>query len=189
MGNTICFESLARKPKRPILSLPNRPSAIRQCPRYKAANAPRTIHTRYPHPQTGDKHFGFVPSITSLPHHLRMAPIVLTHGWQTENESGMGVVHIWRGHEAELRALDYGSEEDVPDFVARVVKPGAKIVHLPNERGQVRLGVHNHLIGLVVLGPKRCGWAWEWRVITAYDPIWFCCGKAVGCVQAAPHLN
>lgn len=175
--------------RRPILSLSNGASASKPLLSSKAVNAPPTFFTRYPHPITKNKHFGLVPPIKGLAVPFCAAPIVLTHGWQTKAENGMGVCHIWEEHASELRALGYASIEDVPVFVARVVKAGTKIIRLPDERGQVRLGVHNHLVGIVVLGPKRCGCEWEWRVITAYDPSWFWAGDTVGHVQAVSQLN
>ena len=184
MGKVEYFEAVEESARRPILSLPHGSSVRDVCLPSKAVSAAPTFYTRYPHPHSGNRHFGLVPQIRGLAEPQCAAPIVLTHGWQTEEASGMGVLHIWEGHEKELRALGYGSPADVPDFVARVVKPGARIIRLPDERGEVRLGVHNHRVGIVVLGPKRCGWQWEWRVITAYDPMWFYGGDIVGRVQA-----
>lgn len=189
MGKTEYFETFGRTARRPILSLPNASSVNQPSLPSKAATAPPTYNTRYPHPVTGIKNFGLVPPIKGLAQPLCAAPIVLTHGWQTEAESGMGVCHIWKQHASELRAFGYGSVEDVPDFVARIVKPGASIIRLPDERGEVRLGVYNNLVGIVVLGPKRCGRDWEWRVITAYDPTWFCAGDTVGRVVGAASIQ
>lgn len=185
MGKTEYFGTFDRAARRPTLSLPNGSLFRQPSLPSKAVSAPPTQNTRYPHPITGSKHFGVVPSIRGLAQPSFAAPIVLTHGWQTEADSGMGVCHIWKEHASELLALGYGSIKDVPDFVARVVKPGTKIIRLPDERNEVRLGVHNHLVGLVVLGPKHCGCDWEWRVITAYDPTWFCADYAVGRVISA----
>lgn len=188
MGNSEYCETLASKPKRPVLTLPNPTSGSQLGYQSGKGDAPPTPMTRYAHPQTGNRDFGFVPPINGLVQARDSAPIVLIHGWQTGAENGMGVCHIWAEHTQELRRLGYGSAKDVPDFVARVIKPGASIFRLSDECGKPRLGVQNP-IGLVVLSPKRHLGVWEWRVITAYDPTWFWERYPVGRVQSAPDLN
>lgn len=142
-----------------------------------------TRHTRYAHPDTGSKHFGFVPPIVELPI-AKCAPITLTHGWQSR-EGGLGACHIWHGHAQDVIQHGGTGIADIPRFVADIIQPGTPIFRLKDEDEQVRLGVYRAGVGLVVLGPKQCGYLWRWLVITAYKPVAFNRRRPVGHITMA----
>lgn len=171
------------KPKnRPVLRLARVPEGLGRRVPVDRRVLPVFQHTRYVHPDTGEEHFGFVPPIPGTPTE-DYAPIILTHGWQSDDYSGMGAAHVWHRHAED--ASQHGAEDvsDVGRFVADVIEQNAPIYRLRDERGEARLGIFRPGIGLVVLGPKRQGNLWQWRVITAYKRSSFDPETAVGHVD------
>jgi hypothetical protein len=172
------YQTQTKPTARPVLRVPRvrKPRRVIQRQTFQP-----TLHTRYAHPDTGDKVFGIVPPIDEVPISAS-APITLTHGWQSKT-GGMGVSHIWHGHAEDV--IQHGGKEitDVPRFVADIIQPGSPILRLENEGHQPRLGVYRAGFGLVVLGPKRCGYHWRWLVITAYKPVAFTPRNQVGRIE------
>ncbi|MDH6650195.1 UNVERIFIED_ORG: hypothetical protein M2312_004866 [Rhizobium esperanzae] len=78
------------------------------------------------HPTTGLRFFGLVQEKKVGKVIIPGAPIVLKRGKQS-GSGGFGVKHIWARHEKEVRARGYASVDDVPMFVADIVRPGSPI--------------------------------------------------------------
>lgn len=182
MALSTLYQTQTNPTARPVLRIPRVPKRRRVIQRQTFEP---TIHMRYTHPDTGDKVFGIVPPIDGVPISAS-APITLTHGWQSKT-GGMGVSHIWHGHAEDV--IQHGGEAiaDVPRFVADIIQPGTPILRLENEGHQLRLGVYRAGVGLVVLGPKRCGYHWRWLVITAYKPMTFAPRNQVGLIEETPQ--
>ena len=153
---------------RPVLQLARTPKRFERRVPVMRRVLPAFQHTRYIHPYTGAHHFGFVPAIAGL--QPTYAPIVLTHGWQSQKHSGMGAHHIWYRHSGD--AAQHGAQ-DITCFVADIIQQGTPIFRLQDEHGEARLAVYRSGVGIVVLGPKRQGTLWRWTVITAYKPTNF----------------
>jgi len=95
----------------------------------------------------------------------------------------MGVCHIWRRHAEDVIQYVGATSADVARFVADIIQLKTPILYLENEDNQARLGVYRAGVGLIVLGPKRCGYHGRWLVIIAYKPMAFTPRNQVSCIE------
>lgn len=130
-------------------------------------------------PETGTRYFGYIGGIKNYPEGY----IVLKWGLHRRLHSGFGCLHIWLQHQNCFKTQKICENvEDVPALVARVLRPGTRI--LEQHRGDDRLAVLQSSIGTIIL---------EWRsgyysIVTLYlkkDTR----GTVIGSVRSLPEIN
>ena len=126
-----------------------------------------------PHPETGKDFYGSVPEIRFGGYLFDAGDICLKRGIHKHGKGGFGVAHIWERHRVELRSFDVFREDDVPLYVASIVKPRARIYCEFNHLGgNHRLTVLRSRTGVAILELKRMrGGKSFYSVVTAYPKM------------------
>jgi hypothetical protein len=76
-------------------------------------------------PVAGGVIFGYVPSIESAG--IDSGPIYLPYGRHIRPGNGFGLIHIWLGHQNDIKPLGYNSQEDVARYILDIIQPKSKI--------------------------------------------------------------
>jgi hypothetical protein len=79
-----------------------------------------------PHPTNGTLHYGRILAVTSRGVFIPGGPVVLKVG-KHRDPGGFGAEHIWGKHAVELVKIGYAVPEDVPKYVAEIVRPGSPV--------------------------------------------------------------
>lgn len=82
-------------------------------------------NTKVKNPDTGGIVFGHVPDLPNAG--IEGGPIYLPYGKHISAGRGFGFIHIWQGHEKEIRPLGYETQADVTRYVLDIIRPGSKI--------------------------------------------------------------
>lgn len=105
-----------------------------------------TQQSRLLHPISGEQSFGIVPYIKSGHIELPSGHIYLPYG-----RRNFGAVHIFERHSKEMLQQGLSSLEDVPSFVAKIVRPRAPLHLEGGEHRDHKLAVVQSSSGTVIL--------------------------------------
>lgn len=123
-------------------------------------------NTLIPHPTNGTFFYGAIPEKTIRKYVVPGAPIVLKRGAHRA-KGGFGVRHIWARHSTEMLQFGYTSEDDVPKYVADIVRAGSQVLCEFNGIKDTRVTVVQSRIGVAILGHDA--YHGHYSVITAYS--------------------
>ena len=83
---------------------------------------------------------------------LPLGPIHLKLGKHIGPNRGFGAAHIWHEHQTEMSQVGLMNFDDVPVFVARIVKPGSQVFfEFARLRGNTRVSVVRSVNGTAIL--------------------------------------
>lgn len=125
-------------------------------------------NTLIPHPTNGTCYFGVIPEKTVRGILVPGAPIVLKLG-RHSGRGGFGVRHIWARHERELLSRGHTCIDDVPKYVADIVRPGSPIFCEFQQIREMRVTVVRTSTGVAVLEHKAIGEDRHYSVVTAFS--------------------
>lgn len=106
--------------------------------------------------------FARVPLLQSKNAHLAAGPIYLPRGRIT-----YGAVHIYHKHSAEMSKRGFEGLEQVPHFVASILRPGAPL-HFEGGGHDTRLAVVQAVSGTVIIQQEERNDELYYNVITAF---------------------
>lgn len=116
------------------------------------------------HPTNGTSYFGLVEEKRVGQIIIPGGPIVLKVGKHSER-GGFGAAHIWGKHSLELGDAGFTCLDEVPNYVAEIIRPGAPIYcEFNNLRGNHRVTVIRTTTGLAILEYRNE----VYSVVTAY---------------------
>jgi len=121
------------------------------------------------HPEHGGIRFGDVPEMKSRGFVLLGGEIRLQMGRHIGPHRGWGANHIWAEHQLEMERKGFLSYEDVPAYVASIVREGTPLVFDGQTFGHIKLMAVRATAGMAVLGLRERREGPIWTVITAYD--------------------
>lgn len=119
------------------------------------------------HPTNGTYYFGMIPEKRIRGILIPGAPIVLKRG-KHSGRGGFGVAHIWARHERELRLKGHDGIDDVPRYVADIVRPGSAVFCEFERIRDMRVTVVRTSTGVAVLEHKDMGEDPHYSVVTAF---------------------
>lgn len=94
--------------------------------------------------------------------------IHLLEGRHSGPNSGFGAAHIWAEHAKEMARQGLRSRDEVPAYVASIVKPGTPLVFGGPLGRQVRLIAVRSRTGMAILELRMQRDDLFWSVVTAY---------------------
>ena len=112
-------------------------------------------NTLVQNPNTNTYEFGVIPYMIKGHDEFSEGIIQLRIGKHIGPNKGFGVEHIWIEHNKELIKLGYKTKNDVPQFLADLIKPRAPIYCEFNDmRGNHRIAVVRSVLGVAYLERK-----------------------------------
>lgn len=94
--------------------------------------------------------------------------IHLPEGRHFGPNNGFGAAHIWAEHAKEMAKQGFQSHDEVPAYVASIVKQGTPLVFGGPLGRQVRLIAVRSRTGMAILELRMQRDALFWAVVTAY---------------------
>ena len=135
----------------------------------EAARRPARPNDPVPHPETGETSYGAVPEGKSRGDRIPAGLIELRTGRHSGPNRGFGAKHIWAEHQAEMAQAGFSCEEDVPRYVAWIIKAGTPIYYEGSSMRNTRITVVRSTRGMAVLEMKGHLDECVWSVVTAYN--------------------
>lgn len=121
------------------------------------------------HPVSGCIRFGDVPEMKSRGIILLGGEIRLQTGKHTGPHKGWGANHIWAEHEREMAKKRFMSINDVPAYVASIIRVGTPLIFDGQTLGNIKLMAVQATSGMAILGLRERREGAIWTIITAYD--------------------
>jgi len=121
-----------------------------------------------PNPATGTLSFGLVPEGKSGADVIPEGEIQLRHGKHSGANRGFGIEHIWAEHKKEMEQAGFITKEDVPAYVATIVRPGSAIYYEGGYHKHQRVAVVRSSSGTAILELKHMSEGAIWSIVTAY---------------------
>lgn len=121
------------------------------------------------HPVTGLACFGNVPASKTRGFFIEGGEIRLLRGRHTGPNRGFGARHIWAEHVKEMAAVGFNSEEDVPGYVAHIVRHGVPLYYGGESFRMIRLMAVRAAAGTAILEFREQRETSFWSVVTAYS--------------------
>jgi hypothetical protein len=121
------------------------------------------------HPQDGGICFGNVVEMKSRRTTIPAGEIRLMSGRHVGPNRGWGAVHIWEEHMREMKDREFLTYEDVPAYVATIIRQGTRLFFEGGQTRQIRLMGVRATNGTAVLEfrDQRAGPIWS--VVTAFS--------------------
>lgn len=118
-----------------------------------------------PNPNTGKFSFGLVPKGKSGSDTIPEGEIQLRHGKHRGVNRGFGLEHIWAEHRKEMAQVGLYNKNDVPTYVAKIVRTGSAIYYEGGYYKNQRIAVIRSSSGTAILEWKGS----VWSIVTAYS--------------------
>ena len=122
-----------------------------------------------PHPHNGGMSFGQVPRMVSRGFIIEAGHIHLLGGKHLGANKGYGAAHIWAAHAKEMAARDFIGYEDVPAYVASIVRTGTQLFFGSGDFRKTKLIAVRATMGTAVLELRDQREPLFWSVVTAYS--------------------
>ena len=120
------------------------------------------------HP-SGSASFGQLVEMRSQSLILPAGPIMLFHGEHFGPNRGWGALHIWEEHRKEMVRRGFEAFEDVPGFVATIIRTGASVVFEGPGPKSMRIAVVRNTSGTAILESRNRRDGHIWSVVTAFS--------------------
>lgn len=120
------------------------------------------------HHPSGRADFGIVPEASSRDTTIPEGPILLFEGEHTGPNRGFGAAHIWAEHQREMARLGLMTYDDVPAFVAEIVRAGSPIFYEGPYGRALKVAVVRSSAGTAILQAVHRRDGVIWSVVTAY---------------------
>lgn len=124
---------------------------------------------RVQHPDTGSFSFGVVPECKSESETIPEGRIELRNGRHRGPNKGFGIEHIWAEHQKEMEQAGFSSIDDVPAYVATIVRAGTPIYFEGGYYSHQRVAVVNSSAGTAILEMKHSADGVVWSIVTAFS--------------------
>lgn len=121
------------------------------------------------HPVNGTRSFGQVPPSNSRGAIISGGEIRLLRGKHTGPNKGFGARHIWAEHLKEMAAIGLHAEDEVPHYVASIVRTGIPLYFSGDSFRHVRLMAVRASAGTAILEYRYQRDTSFWSVVTAYS--------------------
>ncbi|MFN7169150.1 MAG: hypothetical protein ACK4NV_19050 [Pannonibacter sp.] len=120
-------------------------------------------------PLSGQISFGRVPEIKSRSLYVPAGHIHLRKGRHIGPNQGFGALHIWAEHSKEMRQRNFCAVEDVPAYVASIIRVGTPL-HFPGGNlRRTRIIAVQASTGMAILEQQSYLGDTVWSVVTAYS--------------------
>jgi hypothetical protein len=120
-------------------------------------------------PLTGKSSFGYIEEIRVSGVIIPGGVVHLKQGEHRGPNRGFGAAHIWAEHAKEMLSVGFGSQDQVPAFVASIIQPGSRVYYEAAQlRGGKRVSVVRSATGMAVLEHKGTWGNPTYSVVTAY---------------------
>jgi hypothetical protein len=121
------------------------------------------------HPQNGGVCFGNVVEMNSRGIIIPAGEIRLASGKHHGPNRGWGAAHIWAEHAREMEKRGFLTYEDVPAYVARIIRQGTHLYYDGAHMRQTRLMGVRTPVGMAVLEFRNQRDEPIWSVVTAFS--------------------
>ena len=120
-------------------------------------------------PMTGDTAFGHVDALRLAGLDYETAPILLFTGRHIGPHRGFGARHIWSEHAVEMARFGFCAMDEVPAYVAKIVRTGTPLYFEGASFRTTRLLAVRSTEGTTILEylDQRAGPVWS--VVTAFS--------------------
>jgi hypothetical protein len=141
------------------------PYSLRSC---SAGPMPNQFLT---HPVTGGVSFGNVDEMRMVHTIIPAGEIRLSTGKHIGPNHGWGASHIWAEHASEMKARGLQTYEEVPAYVAMIIKQGTPLFFEGGQMRQIKLMGVRARTGTAILQfiDRREGPIWS--VVTAFSGV------------------
>jgi len=122
-------------------------------------------------PNSNGISFGNVPEMNSRGIIIPEGEIRLGVGKHRGPNRGWGAQHIWAEHRTEMAANGFLTYNDVPGYVALIVKIGTRLYFGNDHMRETRVMAVNSSAGTAILEYKERRDAPIWSIVTAYSGV------------------
>jgi hypothetical protein len=112
--------------------------------------------------------FGYVAEARVKSTVIPSGEIRLEAGRHWGPNKGYGAKHIWVEHQKEICKFGLRTIEDVPHYVAKIVRENARLLYEGGDLRGTKITVVESSFGIAILGYVDRADEAFWRVITAY---------------------
>ncbi len=123
------------------------------------------------HPQTGGICFGNVVEMKTRGAIIPAGEVRLISGRHVGPNRGWGAAHIWAEHALEMEERGFLTYEDVPAYVATIVRQGTPLFFDGGQMRQIRLMGVRATTGTAVLEFRDRREGPIWSVVTAFSGV------------------
>jgi hypothetical protein len=121
------------------------------------------------HPQSGGICFGNIAEMNSRGTIIPAGGIRLMSGKHFGANSGWGAIHIWVEHMSEMKDRNFLTYQDVPAYVATIIRQGTPLFFEGGNMRKIRLMGVRAATGIAVLEFRKQRTGPIWSVVTAFS--------------------
>lgn len=126
-------------------------------------------NTPLSNPSTGTLVFGSVGEMKTRGFVLPAGEIRLLRGKHVGPNRGFGACHIWAEHKKEMAVVGFISEDNVPHYVAHIIRVGMPLFYSGDSFKKIRLMAVRASSGTAILEYREQRDVCFWSVVTAYS--------------------
>ena len=123
------------------------------------------------HPENGSICFGNVVEMRPRGAIIPAGEVRLLSGRHVGPNRGWGAAHIWAEHQSEMQKVGFGAYEDVPAYVATIVRVGTPLFFEGANMRKIRLMGVRAATGTAILEFRDRREGPIWSIVTAFSGV------------------